>query len=399
MRYKWIWLCLCFLALSPEFLWAQLAPENDRLAARASNLLSYLAVDYGDAVDNGKVLDTELYRLQLQHAVQARQLVLQLPDRPGRASLQKGLGELGEAIERKEGGETVRRRANELADRMAALYQMQRSPAHTLPEASLAMPLYRQRCSSCHGGQGEGGEDVPDLRDTSRMASFSLYDLYNTLNPTVNGVHGENVDGNLTVWQRWALAVTVAAFSVNDQLPPSADLAEHYPALVGLPGMAVTRPVELPADASSALMWWRAHPHLVRALEPPLARADGLLQLAQTDYRAGDRAGAYHKLMLAYREGYLPLRAQIAMRDQVLTTQLQARWQQLRSELLSGAPNAEVIASFQDLRAMLVSAQARLGPTVGGGYEYLWAALLFALALALGVALWWALRRRKLSRL
>ncbi|WP_020413811.1 hypothetical protein [Microbulbifer variabilis] len=399
MRYKWIWLCLCFLALSPEILLAQLAPENDRLAARASNLLSYIAVDYGDAVDGGKLLDTGLYQLQQQHAIQALQLVLQLPDRPGRNSLEKGITELGKAIERRESGKTVRRRANELADRLAALYQMQRSPAHTLPAASLAMPLYQERCASCHGGQGEGGVSGPGFLEASRIGNFSLYDLYNTLDPTVDEIHGLDIDGSLTVWQRWALAVTVAAFSVQGQLPPAADIAERYPALVGLPGLAVTRPVELPADAQKALMWWRAHPHLVRALEPPLARADGLLQLALTDYRSGDKAGAYHKLMLAYREGYLPLRSQIEVRDQVLMSQLQSRWQLLRSQVLTGAPNTKVIASFQDLRAMLASAQTRIEPAVDRGYKFFGALLLFIVALVLGLTLWWGLRRKKLSKL
>ncbi|GAB2891842.1 hypothetical protein GCM10027180_22440 [Microbulbifer echini] len=369
------------------------------MAARASNLLSYIAVDYGESVDNGQLLDTDLYRLQQHHAVQALELVRELPDKPGRATLESGIGELQEAIRRRDSGEAVRRRANEIADRLAALYQMQRSPVHSLPSASLAMPLYRQRCARCHGNWGQGGGAVPDLRNVSRMASFSLYDFYNTLDPSVDTVHSHRIDGDLDSRQRWALAVTVAAFAVKNQLPPSADLAERYPALVGLPGMAVTRPIELPSSVRNALMWWRGHPHLVRSLEHPLARAEGLLQLAETAYRGGDNAGAYHKLMLAYREGYQPLEQQIERHDAVLLSQLQTQWQKLRREALAGAPNAEVIASMQNLRTLLARARDQLEPTLGGERQYLWAILLFTLALALGLSLWWGLRRRKRARL
>ncbi|WP_226643760.1 c-type cytochrome [Microbulbifer variabilis] len=397
MRYSWI--CLCLLALSIQSLWAQQSMENDRLAARASNLLSYIAVDYGDAVDDDQILDTDLYRLQQHHATQALELVRQLPDKPGRSALERSIGALQEAIGHRDDADSVRRRANEIADRLAALYQMQRSPAQSLPAANLAAPLFQQRCARCHGSWGQGGGAVPDLRNATRMASFSLYDLYNTLDPIVDTVHSNRVDGDLDSRQRWALAVTVAAFAVKNQLPPSADLAERYPALVGLPGMAVTRPVELSNDARNALMWWRGHPHLVRSLEHPLTRAEGLLLLVETDYRGGDNAGAYHKLMLAYREGYQPLQQTIESRDRVLYSQLQAQWEKLRREVITAAPNTEVIASIQNLRALLATARARLEPTLGGGISYLWAALLFALALALGFSLWWGLRWRKRSRL
>ncbi|WP_444883308.1 c-type cytochrome [Microbulbifer sp. PSTR4-B] len=393
------WTLLLLLALSVQSLWAQQVAENDKLAARASNLLSYIAVDYGDAIDKGQIIDTGLYQLQQDHAAEALDLVRKLPDKPGRSALENSMAGLQKALSRRENAEKVRRRANEIADRLAALYQMQRSPAHSLPSASLAAPLFQQRCASCHGRWGQGDGALPDLRDARRMASFSLYDLYNTLDPNVDSVHSERVDGDLNSRQRWALAVTVAALAVKNQLPPSADLAERYPALISLPGMAVTRPVELPTDARSALLWWRGHPHLIRSLEHPLTRAEGLLSLAETAYRGGDNAGAYHKLMLAYREGYKPLQQSIEMSDRVLYSKLQAQWQILRREVLSNAPNTDVIASIQNLGTLLGRARARLEPMPGGHISYLWAALLFALALALGVSLWWGLRWRKRSRL
>ncbi|SHF35424.1 high-affinity iron transporter [Microbulbifer donghaiensis] len=392
-----LFLSLC-LWLSPAVL-AQDAPQREPLAAQASNLLSYIAVDYGDSVKSGEIQDNSLYQQQRRYLAQALELVRQLPDKPGRAALENSVLELDVAIAEKRDGEQVRRRANAAADRLAALYQLQRSPAETLPSAAFARPLYRERCAGCHGAGGQGRAGAPDLSDPKRMASFSLYDLYNTLDPLADAVHAARIDGDLSSAQRWALAVTVANFAVAGDEPPPADLAQRYPALIGLPGMATTRPVELPDDAAAALLWSRGHPERVRALEHPLARADGLLELAQTAYRAGDTASAYHKLMLAFREGYLPVREQLAERDAPLAAQLSEYWQGLRTAILGDAPNAEVIAAFQRLRGSLNQARAGLEPPAGTHRYYLWAAFLFAAALALGLLLWFGLRRRKLTRL
>ncbi|WP_323846053.1 hypothetical protein [Microbulbifer magnicolonia] len=398
MRHNWSVLCLCLLWLSAAAA-AQEVLEREPLAAEASNLLSYIAVDYGDSVKNGEIQDNTLYQQQRRYLARALQLVRQLPDKPGRAALENSVLELDVAIAEKRDGELVRRRANAAADRLAALYQLQRSPAEMLPSAGFAESLYDERCANCHGAGGGGRGSAPGLRDPQRMASFSLYDLYNILDPTVDSVHGPRIDGDLSSRQRWALAVTVANFAVAGAPPPAPELARRYPALIGLPGMATARPVELPAEAAQALMWWRGHPERVRALEHPLARADGLLQLAETAYRAGDNAGAYHKLMLGYRQGYAPLREQLAERDAPLATQLAEHWQALRTAILGGAPNAEVIAAFQRLRAALTQARARLEPPARNERYTLWAALLFAAAVALGLLLWFGLRRRKLSRL
>jgi len=388
-------LALCLLLWLPGAPVAQVSLAQEPLAAQASNLLSYIAVDYGDSVKDGEVLDEFLYQQQRRYLAQALELVRQLPDKPGRAALERSVLELDAAIAEKRDSEQVRRRANAAADRLAALYQLQRSPAEMLPSADFARPLYKARCASCHGARGEGGDTAPGLRDPNRMASFSLYDLYNTLDPTVDSVHDRRIDGDLGSRQRWALAVTVANFAVQGELPPPSELAQRYPALIGLPGMATARPVELPPEAAGALLWWRGHPQRVRALEHPLARADGLLQLAETAYRAGDNASAYHQMMLAFREGYAPLREQLEKRDAPLAAQLSEHWRALRAAMLGNAPNAEVIAAFQRLRAALAQARTRLEPPAEQNRYTLWAALLFAAAAALGLLLRFGLRRRK----
>ena len=368
---------------------------QEQQAARASSLLSYIAVDYADSVQNGEVVDENLYRQQRRNVARALQLVRELPERPGRSALETGVLELDKAVAEKRDAAEVRRRANGVADRLAGLYQIQRSPAEPLPTARTAAPMFQRYCADCHGARGQGGESAPALNDPPRMASFSLYDFYNLLDPTAESLHAGIAGGELDSFQRWALAVAVANLAVAGQSPPSAELAQRYPALIGLPGLATARPLELPAEAAAALLWWRGHPQHMRALQHPLARADGLLQVAETTYRAGDFASAYHQLMVALRQEYLPLRQQLRERDAPLAAQLEQHWQSLREAILVDASSAEVIAAFQRLRSALTQAQAKLQPVETQPAHNLVTGLLFAGAVVLGLLLWWGLRRHR----
>lgn len=368
---------------------------QEQQAAQASSLLSYIAVDYADSVQNGEVVDENLYRQQRRNVARALQLVRELPERPGRSALETSVLELDKAVAEKRDVAQVRRRANGVADRLAGLYQIQRSPAEPLPAAATAAPLFKRYCAECHGLRGRGGDSAPALDDPQRMASFSLYDFYNVLDPTVESPHADIAGGELDSSQRWALAVAVANLAATDLTPPAAELAQRYPALIGLPGLATARPLELPADAAGALLWWRGHPQHMRALQHPLARADGLLQVAETTYRAGDFASAYHQLMVALRQDYLPLRQQLRERDAPLAAQLEQHWQSLREAILVDASSAEVIAAFQRLRTALTQAQAKLQPVKTQSTHYLVTGLMFAGAVILGLLLWWGLRRRR----
>lgn len=386
------------VTLSVVFTWpAVVRGESETVAAQALNLLSSFAADYADAVQEEQVIDERLYHQQSRQLERVQKLVRELPDRPGRASLERTLDALQRDFTARGNAEQVQRRANTAADRLAALYQLQRSPIHPLPAAEEGAPLYRQHCARCHGLRGGGTEGGPALTSPERAAQFSLFDFYNLLDPSADTLHGSQLGADLNSWQRWALAVAVAGFPVADQLPPPADLAQRYPALVALPGMAVTRPGALPEEAAAAFLWWRGHPDAVRALEHPLVRAGGLLQLAETAHRAGDTTGAYYKAVLAYRQGYLPLRSQLEKRDPALAAQIQGQWRELREALSGDSSNAGVLAASQRLRASLAQARNRLEPSTERPAYVLWAVVLFALAAVTGL-LWWRLLRRRQGR-
>ncbi|WP_237068080.1 c-type cytochrome [Microbulbifer guangxiensis] len=368
------------------------------LAAEALNLLSSFAADYPDAVQEGQVIDERLYRQQDRQLERVQAVLQALPERPGRTSLERSLNGLKRDFAALRPADLVQRRANAAADRLAALYQLQRAPIHPLPAATDGEPLYRRHCARCHGLRGAGGDGGPSLASAERSVQFSLFDYYNLLDPSADTLHGARLGADLNSWQRWALAVAVARFPVADQLPPSVDLAQRYPALVALPGLAVTRPATLPEDAATALLWWRGYPEAVRTLEHPLVRAGGLLQLAETAYRAGDTSGAYHKAVLAYRQGFLPLRAQLEKRDPALAARILDQWQALREALTGEVNSAVVLAASQRLRESLVLARNRLEPPPEQPAVIVWSAILFTLAAVTGLLWWRRLRRRPPSQ-
>ncbi len=383
-------LALCWVS---ALTWAQpsVDQENRDTAARAVNLLSFVAVDYAEAVDSGEIRDRSLYRAQQGNVQVATSLLEKLPDRPGRTQLQDNLRALAGAIDKRAPAAEVRQRANGAADRFAALYQLPRSPAEPLPPPCEARALYQDRCQHCHGEQGDAPQAERKLNDPARMANLSLYDFYNVLEPTRSDAHDNAVDGDLSSRERWALAVLVAGFAAPD-IAPEQKRAQEFPALVGLPGAAILRPAELPPEARDALMWWRAHPQETAHLQHPLARAAGLLYLAQNAYRGGDTASAYHQLMLGLRDGYAMARPKLVERDPALTAQLDQQWQELRQSILDRAPSNEVIDKFQRLQANVVRAREQLQPSTGSAIYFL-AVLLFFAAICVGALLWYGLRR------
>ncbi|MFD1216692.1 MULTISPECIES: c-type cytochrome [Microbulbifer] len=368
--------------------------STEVLVARAVSQLSYIAADYSQVATGENSGDMQLLAQLRGHVDEVEALLASLPDRPGRGQLTRSLKDLRTAIERRADAETVRRRANTAADRLAALYQLPRSPAELLPTAEEGRGLYRARCSRCHGDAGAsvaGTAVNADFADRSRMAGFSLYDLYNAIDPHRDDVHGPVIDGDLSSRQRWALAVVVAGFAAPPRMPPLG-LAKRYPGLVVQPGVATVRPAELPQDARQALMWWRAYPQRARDMQHPLTRAAGLLQQAQTAFRGGDSAAAYHQLVLAQREGFAPVSSELEARDPALARQITRQWQDLRQLILSQGPENEVVERFQTLTTAVIRARNQLQPSARGWSDG-WAILLLVSAAGVGWLLWIKLLR------
>src|SRR3990167_2364886 len=163
-------------------------------APQALHLLDYIGADYPPTVEAGKVVDDSEYREQVEFLGVLQGLVADLPDKPERAELIKGVDELLAAVTAHQDGASVARQARQLGAKLAVAYEVSQAPAIT-PDPTRGAPLYAQHCSVCHGtaGAGDGpagmGMTPPpaNLRDATRLDRLSLYAIYNTLGLGVDG--------------------------------------------------------------------------------------------------------------------------------------------------------------------------------------------------------------------
>ena len=83
-------------------------------APQALHLLDYIGADYPPTVQAGKVVDDSEYREQVEFLGVLQGLVADLPQRPERAELVKGVNELLAAVTAHADGATVARQARQL---------------------------------------------------------------------------------------------------------------------------------------------------------------------------------------------------------------------------------------------------------------------------------------------
>ena len=124
-------------------------------APQALHLLDYIGADYPPTVEAGKVVDDSEYREQVEFLGVLQGLVADLPQKPERAELVKGVDELLAAVTAHADGATVARQARQLGARLAVAYEVSQAPAIT-PDPTRGAPLYAQHCAICHGERGAG---------------------------------------------------------------------------------------------------------------------------------------------------------------------------------------------------------------------------------------------------
>lgn len=191
-------------------------------APQALHLLDYIGADYPPTVEAGKVVDESEYREQVEFLGVLQGLVADLPDKPERAALVKGVDELLGAVTTHQDGNAVARQARQLGAQLAAAYEVSQAPAIT-PDPTRGAPLYAQHCSVCHGdaGAGDGPAGVgmtpppANLRDAQRLDRLSLYGIYNTLGLGVEGTDMPSFADQLDDRQRWDLATYIAGFTAD----------------------------------------------------------------------------------------------------------------------------------------------------------------------------------------
>ena len=286
-----------------------LLAANAEGAPKALHLLDYIGADYPPTVAAGKVIDESEYREQVEFLGVLQGLVADLPVKPERAELVKGVDQLKAAVTARQDGVTVARQARQLGAKLAVAYEVSQAPAIT-PDPTRGAPLYAQHCSVCHGtaGAGDGPASVgmtpppANLTSGARLDRLSLYAIYNTLGLGVEGTDMPSFADQLDDRQRWDLATYIAGFTADPAAAKSeqpfnlADLARQTPNEV----LAASGP-----DVTANFRAQRAQPPQVkRGPAQLLDYTAATLDKSLAAFRNGDREQAYDLSVAAYLEGF-----------------------------------------------------------------------------------------------
>lgn len=334
------------------------AAQNGSDVRQAWQLLDYIAVDYGGAVADGKVVNAGEYAEMREFSATARERIGALPQHPQRTALLARADALIALVQRRADAAQVAQAAHALADGLLAAYG-DGSAAMPIPDMASAASLYTAQCAGCHGASGRGDGPAAagmmpapiDFTDLTRATQRSPLALYEAIS---RGVAGTAMPAytQLDEAQRWALAFHVGgmAFDAATRREGEAlwtqDDGRLHAALPSLQALVRSSPAQLAQvldarQAAAITAFLRAQPqalqHAGDAKPATLALARSQLQATLRAYADGDRKQATALALSAYLDGVEPVEPLLAARDTPLLRGIEAAMGKLRSDIAAGA--------------------------------------------------------------
>lgn len=349
------------------------APET------AWRLLDYMAVDYGEAVRDGQVVNDSEYAEMIEFAGQVRLRLSELPTTPSRANLIRQAAELEAAVRAKDTPVKVSSAARRLAALLLAAYPVTLAPLSP-PDLAQGARLYAENCASCHGASGNGrgpaasGMDPApiDFTDRARASERSAFALYQVINQGLEGTAMPSF-AHIPAQDRWALAFFVTRFAYPETEAGerlwrnSTNLQQTVP---DLPALAGLTPAALGRDigqdrANAVLAYLRANPAVVLS---PAGSAVSLrlvrekLSASLQAYEAGDSNAARDLALSAYLDGFEPVEPLLRSRDATLMGRIETAMTALRVAISRREPRAGVATQIRELNRLLDEAETALAP-------------------------------------
>jgi len=368
---QWLRRLASAVALAASFAVAASPTEQ---AQTVVHLLDYVAVDYPEFVQDGKVVDEAEYQEQREFAGRAVELLQQLPA-PGQAAVVGQARTLLQRIEAKAPGAEVAALANGVRSDVIRVYGLVVAPRQP-PDLQRAAWLFAAQCSACHGAHGRGDgpaakgmEPAPsNFHDEARMKVRSIYGLYNTITLGVGGTP-MRAFAELSDADRWALAFFVGAMRAPPQALARGEAlwaqGVGKAELGNLRALVTAAPGEMAgksADLDAVRAWLTANPQALQSAgSAPLAFTRAKLDETVGAWRRGDAAGARQAAITAYLEGFELVEASLDNVDGALRTDIEREMMALRTLLDQGRPVETVAEHVERLKAMLDRAQEKLG--------------------------------------
>jgi high-affinity iron transporter len=361
---------------------ASAQPTTSAEVQTAWRLLDYIAVDYPEAVRDGKVVNPAEYQEMQEFSASVSQRLAALPNKSVRAGILADARALQTAIGSKAPPKDIASRARSVASKLLAAYPVPLAPG-TVPDIARGGSLYAQTCSSCHGGNGEGpsGEfaklDPPPIAfaDRERAQDRSIFGLYQVISQGLEGTAMQSF-ANLPEEDRWALAFHAGSLAYPDAAEGERIWREDESVRQMIPDMAslvATTPRDLEVKigrekAQAVMAYLRTNPGAVIAAEPAtLQLARDRLRESLQAYAAGDRKRAEDLALSAYLDGFEPVEAVLSTRDGDLMKQVEQAMSGFRVAIARSQPEAALRQQLTDTELLLDKAEAALAPEAATG--------------------------------
>jgi high-affinity iron transporter len=364
--------------LAPATLRAEPA-ANPNDVQTAWRLLDYLAVDYGGAVEGGRIKNTTEYAEMTEFAHSVSSRLATLPPKTQRSALLAGAARLQGVIARKGTPQEVAALAHGLAVDLLQAYPVPLAPASP-PDFARGAALFGSTCAACHGATGNGhGPDAAKLTtppiaftDAERARQRSVFALYQAITQGIDGTAMQSFS-DLPNQDRWALAFRAGSFAVTDEQAREGErlwkadpsLHKRVPDLKTLVGLT---PAEL-ADsigekrALAVMGFLRRHPEAVVEQRPAsLSLVRQKLAASVDAARKGDPRAAKELALSAYLDGFEAIEPTLGARDATLLTRIEGAMGEYRAAVDQGAALDDLENRALVLNGLFDDAEAALAP-------------------------------------
>ena len=355
---------------------AQNADQNAG-AKQLWQLIDYVAVDYGGAVEHGKVVSDGEYAEMLDFSDNAVKQIAALPPHPTKSAVSAAIADLRAAVVGKADAAEVKRLAHRANALLIAAYPIPVAP-RTLPNLARGASIYSAQCASCHGATGGGDGALAAtldpkpiaFSDAQRAQSRSVMALFQVVSQGVSGTSMPSFAA-LPEADRWDLAFFVGGLShdaaarargeklwKND--PKVRSLFPDLAAVTTLTQEAVAVKTG-EATASDVIAHIRSKPGDAEANKPAgLALARLRLGESLAAMHAGDRAAATTLGLSAYLDGFEPIEPVVGARNKPLLTAVENAMLAYRSAVAKGSV-AEADAAAQELHRLFTQVDTEIG--------------------------------------
>jgi len=344
----------------------------------AWRLLDYVAVDYGGAVRDGKVVSASEYAEMREFSNSVAEKVAALPTKPAKAQLVSQSAQFKRLIERKRSPEEVASAARALGARLLSAYPVPLGPKQP-PDLSRGAQLFRENCASCHGAKGDAQTPVarqlspPPIAfaDRDRASQRSPFALYQVINQGLEGTAMQSF-AQLPDADKWALAFRASGFAYPIALQQEGKkiwdgdpaVRSRVPDLNALSSLSESQLAkQIGADkAGPVIAYLRANPGALVAKTSALGIARERLNESLAAYRAGNREEAKRLALAAYLDGFEPVEPMLNARNAALLAKVEQGMGQLRANIAANRDPAEVAAQVAEIQSLFDEAEATLAP-------------------------------------